>query len=279
MATDIDVPFLPSAAQIRRREFASVRRGYDPDQVRDYLAQVAEQVEMLEQEAREAKLQPGAGPRAGGPPIATPMRRRPRDPYERLSKRLTTLLATADKEAEAHPRGGARGRGAGCSTRPARTRTASVSTRRRAPRRPASRGTSCWSARSRRPTACCSASPSAGRRWSSISRTCRPVWSGSRRSSRSPSRIPSCRRRPSPRRPTSRKAAEPKPVVEAVAAAEARSRDGGAGRRRTRRPRRTGEHARRRRARHAGDPTARARFRRRLRRLRSSTGRSSAPPR
>ena len=62
MATDIDVPFLPSAAQIRRREFASVRRGYDPDQVRDYLSQVAEQVEMLEQEVRETKLQPATGP-------------------------------------------------------------------------------------------------------------------------------------------------------------------------------------------------------------------------
>ena len=61
MATDIDVPFLPSAAQIRRREFASVRRGYDPDQVRDYLSQVAEQVEMLEQEVRETKLQPAPG--------------------------------------------------------------------------------------------------------------------------------------------------------------------------------------------------------------------------
>lgn len=99
MATDIDVPFLPSAAQIRRREFASVRRGYDPDQVRDYLAQVAEQVEMLEQEARDAKLQPDAQPRSHtaerevqAPPSE--------DPYERLAKRLTTLLATADKEAE-----------------------------------------------------------------------------------------------------------------------------------------------------------------------------------
>ena len=58
MATDIDLPFLPSAAQIRRREFASVRRGYDPDQVRDYLFQVAEQVETLEQDdLAEAKLQ------------------------------------------------------------------------------------------------------------------------------------------------------------------------------------------------------------------------------
>jgi DivIVA domain-containing protein len=97
MATDIDLPFLPSAAQIRRREFASVRRGYDPDQVRDYLAQVAEQVEGLESQLREARLHDGAidGP-SGSPPGPPPSD----DPYERLSKRLTTLLATADQEAE-----------------------------------------------------------------------------------------------------------------------------------------------------------------------------------
>ena len=99
MATEIDLPFLPSAAQIRRREFASVRRGYDPDQVRDYLSQVAEQVETLEQEIRETKLQPASAPKSDGqarptnPPTSD-------DPYERFSRRLTTLLATADKEAD-----------------------------------------------------------------------------------------------------------------------------------------------------------------------------------
>jgi cell division initiation protein len=99
MSTEIDLPFLPSAAQIRRREFASVRRGYDPDQVRDYLGQVAEQVETLEHDIREAKLHPASGQAAearnvpSGPPPSE-------DPYERLSKRLTALLATADKEAE-----------------------------------------------------------------------------------------------------------------------------------------------------------------------------------
>ena len=94
VTTDIDVPFLPSAAQIRRREFASVRRGYDPDQVRDYLTQVAEQIETLEQEVRELRLQPGTseGPPPGPPPSE--------DPYERLATRLTTLLSTADREAE-----------------------------------------------------------------------------------------------------------------------------------------------------------------------------------
>jgi cell division initiation protein len=99
MATDIDVPFLPSAAQIRRREFASVRRGYDPDQVRDYLSQVAEQVEMLEQEVRETKLQSASGPaQAASSDRAEAVSTG--DPYERLAKRLATLLATADQEAE-----------------------------------------------------------------------------------------------------------------------------------------------------------------------------------
>jgi len=97
MATDIDLPFLPSAAQIRRREFASVRRGYDADQVRDYLAQVAEQVEGLESQLREARLQEGTIDGSSGPPPGPPPSD---DPYERLSKRLTTLLATADQEAE-----------------------------------------------------------------------------------------------------------------------------------------------------------------------------------
>jgi DivIVA domain-containing protein len=94
MATDIELPILPSAAQIRRREFASVRRGYDPDQVRDYLGQVAEQLKGLEQALQEARLQAGSmeGSPAGPPPSE--------DPYERLAKRLTTLLATADQEAE-----------------------------------------------------------------------------------------------------------------------------------------------------------------------------------
>ena len=99
MTTDIDLPFTANAAQIRKREFASVRRGYDPDQVRDYLAQVAQQVENLERDAREAKL-------AGGLPSAEELNAPPpgpppsEDPYERFSKRLTTLLATADREAE-----------------------------------------------------------------------------------------------------------------------------------------------------------------------------------
>jgi DivIVA domain-containing protein len=70
MTNDLDLPLLPSAEQIRRREFATVRRGYDPDQVREYLQGVAGQVETLERELRgprkETKAQGSATP--GGPP-------------------------------------------------------------------------------------------------------------------------------------------------------------------------------------------------------------------
>ena len=70
MTNELDLPLLPSAEQIRRREFATVRRGYDPDQVREYLQGVAGQVETLERELRgprkETKAQGSATP--GGPP-------------------------------------------------------------------------------------------------------------------------------------------------------------------------------------------------------------------
>jgi DivIVA domain-containing protein len=97
--SDLDLPLLPSAEQIRRREFASVRRGYDPDQVRQYLTAVAAQVEALEKELRA--LRAGAptdgsaqtGIEAGA--AATPAS----DPYEELGKRIATLISTADREA------------------------------------------------------------------------------------------------------------------------------------------------------------------------------------
>jgi DivIVA domain-containing protein len=120
MTNDLDLPLLPSAEQIRRREFATVRRGYDPDQVREYLQGVAGQVETLERELRgprkETKAQGSATP--GGPPAppvtagqvmtpATPAPTMPsptapaQDPYEVIAKRFAGVLATADKEATA----------------------------------------------------------------------------------------------------------------------------------------------------------------------------------
>jgi cell division initiation protein len=118
MTNDLDMPLLPSAEQIRRREFATVRRGYDPDQVREYLQGVAGQVETLERELRdqrkEAKAQrpptPGeslaAAVTAGQvmspvtPATTTPPTPR-QDPYETIAKRFAGVLESADKEATA----------------------------------------------------------------------------------------------------------------------------------------------------------------------------------
>ena len=94
--SDLDLPLLPSAEQIRRREFATLRRGYDPDQVRDYLEAVAVQVETLEKDLKEARRQVEA--KAAEPAVATPIAPAG-DPYDRISKRFAGLLATADREA------------------------------------------------------------------------------------------------------------------------------------------------------------------------------------
>ncbi len=118
MTNDLDLPLLPSAEQIRRREFATVRRGYDPDQVREYLQGVAGQVETLERELRdqrkEAKAQrpptPGeslaAAVTAGQvmtpvTPATAPPPTPPQDPYEAIAKRFAGVLESADKEATA----------------------------------------------------------------------------------------------------------------------------------------------------------------------------------
>jgi DivIVA domain-containing protein len=98
--SDLDLPLLPSAEQIRRREFATIRRGYDPDQVRDYLTAVAHQVENLEKEARELRLK---GAEATSAPVAAkteePAAAPAADPYEELGKRFAGLIGSADAEA------------------------------------------------------------------------------------------------------------------------------------------------------------------------------------
>ena len=70
-------PLVASGDQIRQREFATVRRGYDPEQVRAYLTALAVHVESLERaladaRARMARLE-------SSPPAP--------DAYEELSKR------------------------------------------------------------------------------------------------------------------------------------------------------------------------------------------------
>jgi DivIVA domain-containing protein len=102
--SDLDMPLLPSAEQISRREFATIRRGYDPQQVRAYLTSIATQVGTLERELSQLRLEVGsAGARSqqGADPAHTPdAASPPGDPYDALSKRFSTLIEMADQEAE-----------------------------------------------------------------------------------------------------------------------------------------------------------------------------------
>ncbi|MBI3648313.1 MAG: DivIVA domain-containing protein [Actinobacteria bacterium] len=93
---ELDLPLLPSAEQIRRREFATIRRGYDPDQVRDYLLQIAVQVETLERALRSSNLEAGATE----PVVHVPEPVAAEDPYDRLASRVADVLRAADDRAE-----------------------------------------------------------------------------------------------------------------------------------------------------------------------------------
>lgn len=102
--SDLDMPLLPSAEQIRRREFATVRRGYDPQQVRTYLTSIANQVGTLERELSQLRLEVGSaaarGEQTAGPIITPHPVQEAEDPYEALSKRFAALIEMADQEAE-----------------------------------------------------------------------------------------------------------------------------------------------------------------------------------
>lgn len=104
--SDLDMPLLPSAEQIRRREFATVRRGYDPQQVRTYLTSIAKQVGTLERELGQLRLEVGSAAARGEsssapqPSTPAPAASETGDPYGALSKRFASLIEMADQEAE-----------------------------------------------------------------------------------------------------------------------------------------------------------------------------------
>jgi cell division initiation protein len=91
-STELDLPVLASAEQIRRRQFVTVRRGYDPEQVRDYLERVAAHVEQMEAMMREARLEAEAATQTASSPKT--------DPYEQLGARVAGVIRAADEEAE-----------------------------------------------------------------------------------------------------------------------------------------------------------------------------------
>ncbi|HEX9694569.1 MAG TPA: DivIVA domain-containing protein [Actinomycetota bacterium] len=87
---ELDLPVLLTPEHIRRREFVTTRRGYDPDQVRDYLEQLAMQVEDMAAMVQEARFEADSALQAGASGV---------DPYETLARRVSDLLRSADQEA------------------------------------------------------------------------------------------------------------------------------------------------------------------------------------
>ena len=91
-AVRLDHPVLMSAEQVRRREFVTIRRGYDPDQVRHYLVELANQIDVMASMVREARLEAEEAIRTNAQPTV--------DPYERLATRVASVIREADETAE-----------------------------------------------------------------------------------------------------------------------------------------------------------------------------------
>lgn len=90
MSDEFDIPVFQSADQIRRREFVTSRRGYDPEQVRNYLEQLAEQVQDMDQMLRAARIKVEA---ATGPIPKV-------DPYAEVASRVAEAIRVADESAQ-----------------------------------------------------------------------------------------------------------------------------------------------------------------------------------
>jgi DivIVA domain-containing protein len=86
--TEIDLVTRRDPRQIRGRRFARVRKGYDPDQVRDFLDEVATWLEQLESELLSAQEE------------AESIARRPApDPYAQLGSHVAELMRGAQEHA------------------------------------------------------------------------------------------------------------------------------------------------------------------------------------
>ena len=89
---DVQVLGPPQADDVLHPEFAVVLRGFDPEEVRDYVDQVADRIERLQGELREARAQIEAVKRQFGAAKEAA--------YKQLATQMAELLHTADQEAE-----------------------------------------------------------------------------------------------------------------------------------------------------------------------------------
>jgi DivIVA domain-containing protein len=96
---DIDLLGPPQADDLYNPEFAVVLRGYDPEEVRAYVQNVATHIEAIQRQLREARDQIEAGRRQYMAANEAA--------YKQLATQLADLLHTADLEAERLKREGA----------------------------------------------------------------------------------------------------------------------------------------------------------------------------
>jgi DivIVA domain-containing protein len=97
--TDIDVLGPPQADDLYNPEFAVVLRGYDPEEVRSYVQNVATHIETIQRQLHDAQDQIEAGRRQ--------YMAAKEAAYKQLATQLADLLHTADMEAERLKREGA----------------------------------------------------------------------------------------------------------------------------------------------------------------------------
>ena len=88
---DMDISTRRTPQSVRKRRFAVVRRGFDPDQVQTFLDQVAGWIEQLESELHTAREELDVAARRAQQPV---------DPYNRLGARVAELMRTAEEQAE-----------------------------------------------------------------------------------------------------------------------------------------------------------------------------------
>src|SRR5439155_11602694 len=89
---DMDVSGLRDPNSVKQREFARVRKGYDPDQVRAYLDQLSGWLQDLERDLRDARSAARSTIRQSEQP--------PEDQYAALGARVAEVLRSAEQQAE-----------------------------------------------------------------------------------------------------------------------------------------------------------------------------------
>jgi DivIVA domain-containing protein len=98
---DMDVPGGRRAGYIRSREFATIRKGYDQDQVRQFLEQVAGWFDDLETDVAEARAAAAAQERADAVQVPpTPAETPAGDPYAAVGSHVAEVLRHAEEHAQ-----------------------------------------------------------------------------------------------------------------------------------------------------------------------------------